>query len=281
MKYFILIFVFTISLVFSHENNKKLAICSIFQDDAKYIPEWIEFHKKQGVSHFYLYENNSTDDFKTILKTYVDSGLIEIICWDFKQKNESEWSQIQTSAYMNCITNYGRRHEWIAFLDTDEFLFSPKGIKISYVLNNFKKYAAVSVNWVMYGNGGIDKIDPDEKMVDRLCYRTEINASVNHHVKTIVRPKYVNNCINPHYFLYQDRKHAVTENKEFIDGPFSQFVSVNLLRINHYWQRDRDFFWKVKTARQKKWRPYSDDDLKNIENLYNDIYDPILSNTSG
>lgn len=37
----------------------ELAICAIFQDEAAYLKEWIEFHKLVGVQHFYLYNHAS------------------------------------------------------------------------------------------------------------------------------------------------------------------------------------------------------------------------------
>ena len=39
-----------------------LAVGAIFQNEARYLREWIEFHRRQGVERFYLYENNSSDD---------------------------------------------------------------------------------------------------------------------------------------------------------------------------------------------------------------------------
>lgn len=39
-----------VEAAFQHE----LSICALFQNDAKWLPEWIDFHQKQGVSHFWL-----------------------------------------------------------------------------------------------------------------------------------------------------------------------------------------------------------------------------------
>ena len=42
-----------------------------------------------------------------------------------------------------------------------------------------------------------------------------------------------------HYFIYVDRKKAVTENRQAVAGESTREVSVNLLRINHYFTRSR------------------------------------------
>jgi hypothetical protein len=40
---------------------KRLTAIYWVKDEARYIPEWIEFHLMQGFEHFILYDNNSTD----------------------------------------------------------------------------------------------------------------------------------------------------------------------------------------------------------------------------
>ena len=49
--------------------NKKyrISICGIFKNEAPFLKEWIEFHEMIGIEHFYLYNNNSDDNFEEIL----------------------------------------------------------------------------------------------------------------------------------------------------------------------------------------------------------------------
>jgi hypothetical protein len=37
----------------------KIAICLIIKDENEYLQEWMDYHRKVGVSHFYIYDNNS------------------------------------------------------------------------------------------------------------------------------------------------------------------------------------------------------------------------------
>ena len=156
------------------------------------------------------------------------------------------------------------------------FFFVPVDINFLICYPCYKSYAGVSVNWVMYGNGGIDKINQGEKLHLKLLYRGFFSEPVNLHVKTIVQPKYVIDCVNPHYFIYIEGKYAVTEKMKFIEGPFSTTNSVDLFRINHYWQRDLEFFWNVKVPRQRKWNNRSDEEMKKLLELFNDEFDDIL-----
>ena len=130
-KFIILIFLFPLCLF---AKTFDLAICAIFQDDAKYLPEWIEFHQKQGVQHFYLYNNLSSDDYLNFLKPYIRNGQVDLIDWPKVQQNIGEWNSIQCAAYMDCINKHKKNCKWIAFIDTDEFLFCPSGYKLSDML---------------------------------------------------------------------------------------------------------------------------------------------------
>lgn len=55
-----------------------LSICATFKDEAPYIPEWIEFHRRVGVEHFFLYDNLSTDRSREVLEQWVRAGLVTL-----------------------------------------------------------------------------------------------------------------------------------------------------------------------------------------------------------
>lgn len=43
------------------------SICAIVRNEARYILEWIAYHKAVGIDHFYIYDNQSTDETTDIL----------------------------------------------------------------------------------------------------------------------------------------------------------------------------------------------------------------------
>ena len=81
----------------SEGKKYQVSICAIFKNEAKYLKEWIEFHRIIGVEHFYLYNNNSDDNYLDVLKTYVEQGIVDLIEWPFAQG--------QISAYRHCVKN--------------------------------------------------------------------------------------------------------------------------------------------------------------------------------
>lgn len=106
-----------------------LAICSVIKNEAKYLKEWIEFHRLVGVEHFYIYNNNSTDRLYNILSPYIKKRLVTLIPWpDFLGSIEDDksyqWAlSTQIPAYENAILfKAGPQTKWLALLTPDEYL---------------------------------------------------------------------------------------------------------------------------------------------------------------
>lgn len=271
---FIFLLVYCLGFDHLHADSKRLAICCIFRDEAKYLPEWIEFHEAQGVEHFFLYNNLSTDNYLNILQPWVISGMVETIEWPFECKNVDDWIPIQIAAYMDGIER-AKDYQWCAFLDADEFLFSLDFRPLPEVLKDYKNFPAVVVNWVMYGTSQVKKIPDNHRITDYLVFRSVLDYPGNTHIKTIACPRLVKGCVNPHFFYYKWNLLACDENLIPHNSGCYNPVSVYKLRINHYWSRDRDFFYNVKLKRRNKWYQNNSNDIRS-EMEMNVEYDPIL-----
>lgn len=275
----LLLFIYLLSTIYPCYGYQ-LSICCIFQDDAKYLPEWIEFHKDRGVEHFYLYNNLSQDNYQEVLKPYVESGLVELFEWPFSYNKESQWTIIQCLSYMDCIYKIKDRDKWCAFLDSDEFLFSPSNHDIKTTLKEYEDCSSIGVNWVMYGTSNVDKIPDFEPIRNHLVMRSRLDFNGNEAVKSIVQPKYVENCTNPHFFVMKKGHGFFNENRILHNPTCTMKNSVNKLRINHYWTRDQEFFYKEKLERRKKWG--GQEEVKRVievEKILNEIFDPIISDS--
>ena len=223
-----------------------LAICAVFKDEVAYLREWVEFHQLMGVERFYLYNNNSSDRYLDALQTHIESGAVVLHEWPHHPA--------QLQVYEHCLQTHGSEADWIAFIDVDEFLFSPKARLLPDVLADYADYPAVGVNWVMFGSGG-HKEKPKGGVLENFLRRGDLNGGVkythlrlpdgsyrseNSHIKSIVQPSKVAGCPNPHFMLYKNDARAVDENGRPIDGPFTEQVSVQHLRINHYWSKSEE-----------------------------------------
>jgi hypothetical protein len=256
-----------------HAEKYDLAICAIFRDEAPYLKEWLDFHIKQGAQHFYLFDNASADDCDDVLAPYIHKQMVTLYRWPFHYLDESGFSRIQSTAYMACLNAHGRECTWIAFLDLDEFLFSPLKVDLKEIVSCYKSHAAICVNWVMYGTSNVEKA---KSILKELVYRCPLESEFNLHVKSIVQPKYVTGNINPHFFYYEGSKFAVNEKEEPVVSFKSDSFSAGILRINHYWSRDLSYFHDVKIRRRTYWGRSTEETFA-IESMLNEVYDPILA----
>ena len=255
---------------FKHE----LSICAIFQSDAKWLPEWITFHQKQGVSHFWLYNNLSKDAYQTYLRPYIDSGLVELIPWPIDYRSEPEWASVQEGAYRDCLQRSRKVARWCAFLDTDEFLFSPTGETVAHILKEFREFSGVCAHWRMYGTSHVEKIPDGLGVLNTLLYRAPDDFGPHRLFKSIVQPRKVAGTLGAHMFSYK-RGYAVDDQKHRHPGLAVQEIGGSLLRINHYWTRDEEFLYQVKIPRRLRWREDAEAVLRAASEM-NAVYDPIL-----
>ena len=78
-----------------------IAVACIIKNEGPYLKEWLEYHKLIGVEHFYVYDNESTDDTKDILKPYIDSGEVTYIYYPGRDKQDEALCCIKTIICMS------------------------------------------------------------------------------------------------------------------------------------------------------------------------------------
>lgn len=129
------------------QKKYSVSVCSIFKNEAPYLREWIEFNHIVGIDHFYLYNNNSEDDYLSVLQPYIELGLVTLIDWPHNQK--------QMECYMACINEYASKTKWLGFIDIDEFVVPKSTNSIYEFLKPFEKKAgAVNIYWRLFGTSG-------------------------------------------------------------------------------------------------------------------------------
>lgn len=236
----------------------ELSICAIFQNEAPYLKEWIEFHKLQGVQHFYLYNNNSEDNYLEVLEPYVFKNEATLVEWPFTYEHgdHPQWIKIQSDAYMDCIKQYGHKTRWLAVIDIDEFLFCPDGILLPVFLKKYRQYGGLCVNWIKFGTSNVEEIPPQFCMIELLTHCSNYDDEDNRFIKSIVQPKYVKSCSSPHYFIYKNMKYAVDVDQMKTQGLWSENIRLDQIRINHYWTRTINYFLDKKINSRQKRRPW-------------------------
>ena len=85
-----------------------------------------------------MYANNPRrEGFEENQKRWDD--LVTLIDWPIEYSRLEEWNWIQCQAYTDCANKF-QNSKWIAFLDTDEFLFCPDKTNIVSFLKKYDNY---------------------------------------------------------------------------------------------------------------------------------------------
>lgn len=231
--------------------SKKYYLCAaaVFCNEARFLPEWIEYHRLLGVEHFYLYNNLSTDDYLEKLSPYIKKGIVDLKEWDKPSANLQEWDPVQVAAYRDAIVRAREKTDWLAILDLDEFIVPVKDNSLKSFLKKYENdhLGGVCLMWSFFGTSHVDRIPSDKLMIESLIFHTgpACNGDVKSvwqqgSYKSIVRPGYASGISSPHYCKYfKGREHAM--------------LPYDLIRINHYWTRDIDFLMNVKIPRREIW----------------------------
>lgn len=229
------------------EFDHDLAVCAIFKNEARYLSEWLTFHLGVGVDHFYLYNDSSEDDFQAVLDPWIDRHLVTMVDWP---QNKG-----QVEAYNHCVRAHRNRARWIAFIDLDEFLFSPSGHPLPDVLVDYSDVSAIFVYWVLFGSSGHER-PPDGHVIESFTRCLDRHDALNDtfdHGKVKDRTNYVTgwsrdgkSIVNPRRVRYQnvhrpkslwfgevvdERRRPAMPRHPACD------LSYSALRINHYWAK--------------------------------------------
>ena len=258
--------------LFGTKDRRKLkyyiSLCLIFKDEAPFLKEWIKYHLTIGVDHFYLYNNNSNDNYLEILQPFIDNGVVTLI--DFPQ------SHAQFTAYQDCYDKYRNSTNWISFLDIDEFIVPKYKDNIKSWLEDYLKYPAIIIHWLIFGTSGKMNHDYSKGVIEQyyLCQQDLYKCG-----KCIINTRY--NIVNwntwyAHHHTYMYTKIFGVKMTIPAVNQFKRISTINkfgllskkrlrekaTIQINHYQTKSWDL-WQKKMARGCAY---------NVEHPRNDIY---------
>lgn len=199
----------------------ELGVCAIFRDEAPFLDEWISFHVGVGATHFYLYDNFSTDAFAAVLAPWIARGMVTLTDWPVALG--------QVPAYRHCLKRARRECRWLAFIDVDEFLFSPKATDIRDILRGYADLPGLAVWQLFFGSNG-HAARPALPVTEAYVKRAVITQTK---VKSIINPRMVykagvHQCKYWHGTDLDTSRRAITPDRAPV---------LDVLRINHYWSR--------------------------------------------
>lgn len=209
----------------------RVGLCAIVRNEARYLPEWLAWHRRVGVSRVYLYDNESTDD---TLRAAEDEGA-EVLDWP---GGVAHGHSAQMTAYAHCLGSQDRVREvdWLLVLDADEFVWHPEGRPVPEVLDAVKQAGCVWMPWQLFGWGGHTRA-PEGSTLTNYLYRAPDGYGTGYPKwgKSAVRVGVDVLVSDPHWF-------------ETMGGTE---VDTGLL-VNHYYTRSREEAYARRVARARE-----------------------------
>lgn len=228
-----------------------LAIVSILKNEGAYLKEWLDYHLMAGVEHFYLYDNDSTDNQAEVVKPYVEAGLVDYFFLPGKA--------MQYAAYNDALKRFKFHCRYMVFLDGDEFIYPKVGNVgildvVDEILSKDSNAAGLAIHWQCFGSNGEVKADYSRGVLERFTRRPPVdffipantagNAFVqgNCYVKNIVNPRKIVFFKDPHTMIYFKNFHGVDEGLAVVKNSIPSPTRADKIAINHYYLKSKEEF---------------------------------------
>ncbi|MBO4779657.1 MAG: glycosyltransferase family 92 protein [Selenomonadaceae bacterium] len=237
-----------------------LAVAAILKNEGHYLKEWLDYHLLAGVDHFYLYDNDSTDNYAEIIAPYVEAGIVT--------SKKISGGSAQFAAYTFAMRDNRFACRYMAFIDLDEFIF-PKATTdtitatLDGVLKNFPDASGLAINWQLYGSNNLETADYSRGVLERFTRRAPVDWVVpiphrdipggNAQVKTVANPRRIFYFTSAHFPIYFAGNYSVNERGGRVDSYCNAPVTANKIAINHYNVKSREeFIGKLSKGRADK-----------------------------
>lgn len=261
------------------EPKYKLVVVAIFKNEAVAMKEWLQHYVNQGVEHFYMINNGSTDNWEPEIE-----GFPVTIYTDNEPHRQVEH-------YNNyCLEKVKKNAKWVMIIDIDEFMYARNGFKTiqEYLDTLHGNIGQIKVKFKMFGSNGHKKQPKsivkgftrrklsNHKGPDKLN-NTKDCEQINNQVKSIVRVSKLNKFnIHEHDLKLLSTTLTLPETTLELD------LNKQPLHLNHYWTQSWEWFKDIKMTRgdvKDKTRDttrYKKDTFDARD--WNDIVDTELSN---
>ena len=233
-----------------------LSVVAIFKNESDGIREWIEHYLREGVDHFYMIDNGSTDGYYEKIAALIDKGLITLV------KDETRWAQKEL--YNKCFLDRRKESEWFLLCDLDEYVYSRMRFStISEFLKELPFWvSSVHIPWKMFGSSG--HIEQPNGIIQNFTKRSKYDGTINEGMrdaheslsKSIVRGRHLRK-FKIHHTLIKLAGIRITPNKKIwwkrkrlnFSPVSEERLSGYFLHLNHYPIQSFNWFMKVKASR--------------------------------
>ena len=174
---------------FLRHRNNDLAVVAMLKNEEEFICEWLTYHAKLGVKHFFLIDNNDegstalpdTLEKNNMRRVLADLGASYQIL-DYRGREKLARAGFQNGIYntlYNSFVQQGISIKWLAFIDIDEFLYFDGKTAEEFLSQDTIRYAdVIHFNWQCYGDNGLIYKD-SRPVLERFTTPSKIDVMYN------------------------------------------------------------------------------------------------------
>lgn len=270
------------SHAFPPPNHPSTAICAVIKDDPAYVTEWVEYHLWLGVDRLYILDDASPVPLARVLSPFVAAGRVAMMTPPVLPNvtRTSYADSPQGRGYNACIQHACAQHDYMAFIDSDEFIIveDGEGQEVSmrpsrggarwawralthralahhrrnqtphlgaFLARHFttSHTSGILLNWVVFAGGHARR--PSGGILRNYQNCLPANHTKSHAVKTLANCAYVTGSDNPHTLVYGRAPAGAREVDEWgqpatHDGTYTRDASHTRLFLHHYMFKSAD-----------------------------------------
>jgi hypothetical protein len=202
-------------------------IVCIAKKEHDYIEEFVKYHLALGFKYIYLYDNEDTPTYETMLHKYKDN--IKVIHLPHNNYTKG----VQYIALDDFIKKYLYTTEitHVAHIDIDEFIVLKKHANICDFINEYIKgdCQGIGMNWRFFGSSG--RTEKTNEPVTSRFTMCEKKGCI--HIKTLFKKDNFLSFIECHSVRFSNG-YTKSTNGTIINGPSNYAIDFNVIQLNHY-----------------------------------------------
>jgi hypothetical protein len=259
----------------------RVGIVAIAKNEARYLLEWVAFHRAVGIRHFYIADNGGDDGTTELLKRLDRAG--HISRFDFRDRHPA-----QLAAYNEIVPRLLGVIDLAVIIDIDEFVQPLASGRVdTFFADMFSdpNVSALALNWALYGSSG--RVESGRGLVTtRFKRRAKQTTPGNKHIKTVARVDRFLSAETPHLVRISEGRYVDVHGQEIIEwdnelGPgLMTQASWHGARVDHFFVKSLEEFKTNKRARGRASLPKDHPGfIRNMEDFTmhdrNEVYDPM------
>ena len=219
------------------EQKYYFSVGAIFKNESHSIKEWIRHYLHHGTEHFYLINDNSSDNFMEIIQEYIDTNIVTLF-----NVNEPYYLGRQRNLYTRHILPTVKETKWLLIVDLDEYAWSRCHVNLTSILKNNEHLSQIQISETLFGSNGYIK---QPKNIVKSFTKRKSDLSDHGRLKYFVNTSYDFSHLNVHSATYSNKADLIA-----LDGS-DTFINIfrEYITFNHYCCQSLDFWNNIKCKR--------------------------------